>query len=119
MEHKASNLTKNRILAEFLSIADSFWSSLLGLMGKPDLPNGSGLLLIPCQSVHTMGMRFPIDVIFMDRNGKVLQLIENMKPWRISRHLTKARSVLELPVGTIVASGTKVGDVVVIVNSES
>jgi uncharacterized membrane protein (UPF0127 family) len=115
MGYKASNLTRNRILAEFLAIADTFWSSLLGLMGKPDLPQGSGLLLIPCQSVHTMGMRFPIDVIFMDKRGMIIHLVENMKPWRVSKHFLKSRCVLELSAGTISATGTMLGDIVEII----
>jgi uncharacterized membrane protein (UPF0127 family) len=115
MGYKASNLTRNRILAEFLASADTFWSSLLGLMGKPDLPQGSGLLLIPCQSVHTMGMRFPIDVIFMDKRGMIIHLVENMKPWRVSKHFLKSRCVLELSAGTISATGTMLGDIVEII----
>ena len=112
MGHKAFNQTRNRIIAEFLAIADTFWSSLLGLMGKPDLPQGSGLLLIPCQSVHTIGMRFPIDVVFMNKQGTIIHLIKNMKPWRVSKHMIKARCVLELSAGTISATGTMLGDVV-------
>jgi uncharacterized protein len=107
------------ILADRALLADNFWASLKGLMGQTALPSGSGLLLTPCQSVHTMFMRFPIDVIFIDKNGKILHLIESMKPWRISKHLTKSRSVLELPAGTIAATATKLGDTVVITNSES
>lgn len=116
---KAFNKSTQELLASNLVMADSFYRSLAGLMGKQSLPLGAGLLLVPCQSIHTMCMRFPIDVVFLDKTGKVLHLIENMKPWRVSRHLTKARSVLELPAGTIAATGTKLGDTLEIVNSDS
>ncbi len=112
MTPKAINPARNHTLSHHLTVADTFWSSLRGLLGKHSLPAGEGLLLVPCQSVHTLGMRFPIDVVFLDKERRVLHIIEGMKPWRISRHLPKARSVLELPAGTIAATGTRCGDVI-------
>ena len=67
--------------------------SLIGLMGKACLKKGHGLWIKPCQSVHTFWMRFPIDVLFLDKNGVVIHFIESMKPFRVSRHVLKARSV--------------------------
>ena len=106
----AFNLTREKILADSLDVADTFVKSLLGLMGKSSLKEGQGLWIKPCQSIHTFWMRFPIDVMFLDKDGKVVHLIDCMKPFRVSKHVTKARSVLELPACTIGDSRTQLGD---------
>lgn len=103
-------MTRETILAEDLNIADTFLTSLVGLMGKRQLVSGSGLWIVPCQSVHTFWMRFPIDVIFMDKANRVVHFVENLKPFRVSKHVPKARSVIELPVSSIRTSATRVGD---------
>ena len=107
---RAVNATRNKTLANSLWVADTFFSSLLGLMGKRQLPAGEGLWICPCQSVHSMWMRFPIDVIFLNNQKSIIHLIENMKPFRISKYVHTARSVLELPARTIQATQTQVGD---------
>jgi len=107
---KAFNATKQRTLAGALNVADSFFHSLMGLMGKRKLEAGHGLWITPCQSVHTFWMRFPIDVVFLDEHRRVIHLVEDLKPFHISRHLSKARSVIELPVSTIRTTGTQLGD---------
>jgi uncharacterized protein len=107
---RAFNVTQQRTLANMLMVADSFLRSLVGLMGRPGLDAGHGLWIVPCQSVHTFWMRFPIDVIFLDEHRKVIHLAENLRPFRISRHLPNARSVIELPVSSIKATGTQIGD---------
>jgi uncharacterized protein len=106
----AFNLTREKILADSLDVADTFVKSLLGLIGKSPLTEGQGLWIKPCQSIHTFWMRFPIDVMFLDKDGKVVHLIDCMKPFRVSKHVTKARSVLELPAHTIGHSRTQLGD---------
>jgi len=113
---QAINLTQKKTLASGLSVADTILSSLIGLLGKPNLPPGEGLWLVPCQSIHTMWMRFPIDVIFLDSAKTVVHLIENMKPFRISKHVSSARSVIELPATTITSTQTQLGDQIVIAN---
>ena len=97
-------------MAEDLLVADTFLSSLLGLMGQRSLREGRGLWIVPCQSVHTIWMRFPIDVIFVDRAKRVVHLVENLKPFRVSKHVSKAQSVIELPVNVIRSSMTCLGD---------
>lgn len=79
-------------------------------MGTRELPVGEGLLIERCSSIHSFGMQYPFDAAFLDRDGRVLHLIHSMKPNRLSRHLFSARSVLELPSGTIRATNTEVGD---------
>ena len=107
---QAFNLTRQKPLAGVLMIADSFLRSLIGLMGRSSLEAGHGLWIVPCQSVHTFWMRFSIDVVFLDEHGKVIHLVESLRPFRISKHLSRARSVIELPVSSIRATETQVGD---------
>ena len=107
---QAVNVTRQRTLASVLMVADSFFRSLIGLMGRPGLEAGHGLWIFPCQSVHTFWMRFSIDVVFLDEQRKVIHLVENLRPFRISKHLSKARSVIELPVSVIRATSTQIGD---------
>lgn len=84
-----------------------------GLLGTASLPRGGGLWIIPCRSIHSFGMRYAFDALFIGRDGKVV----GMHPWfrrnRISRIFWNARGVLELPAGTIDRTLTAVGDVVV------
>jgi uncharacterized membrane protein (UPF0127 family) len=106
----AFNLTRQKPLAGVLTIADSFLLSLIGLMGRSHLEAGHGLWIVPCQSVHTFWMRFSIDVVFLDEHSKVIHLVENLRPFRVSKHLSRARSVIELPVSSIRTTGTQIGD---------
>ncbi len=107
---KAVNVARNKTLANSLLVADTFCSSLLGLMGRRQLPVGEGLWIIPCQSVHSMWMRFPIDVIFLSDERAIIHMVENMRPFRITKYVSNARSVIELPANTIMTTQTKVGD---------
>lgn len=79
-------------------------------MGKPALPPGEALLIERCRSIHTHFMRFPIDALFLDARGRVVGAIHQMAPWRIGRYFRAASCVLELPAGTLAATGTLVGD---------
>jgi len=107
---QAINVTRGQILANRLAVADTFISSLIGLMGRGRMTPGEGLWICPCQSVHTLWMRFSIDVLFLDSCKSVIHFIERMKPFRISRYLSKAESVVELPADTIRLTGTQLGD---------
>jgi hypothetical protein len=84
-----------------LEIARSSWTRFMGLMGRPSLEAGSALYLEPCNSIHMFFMRFAIDVLFLDRQGKVKRVMHSLKPWRISPIVFGARSVVELPAGTL------------------
>jgi uncharacterized protein len=111
------NITRQQRLAVALTVADTFLRSLVGLMGKHSLPEGHGLWIVPCQSVHTFWMRFPIDVVFLDKDRRVVHLVERLRPFRISKHVSKARSVIELPASVIHQTMTQVGDHIEIVES--
>ncbi len=109
---RVENTSRGTVLGGRIRIADDFRSRTFGLLGaKPPEP-GEGLLLIPCRAIHMLGMRFPLDVLFLDERGEVLSAHHALPPgprFRWSRH---AASTLELPPGTLRASGTRRGDVV-------
>ncbi len=107
---KAVNLHNQRELAENLVAARNIFSRIKGLLGKDSLPPGHALLIKPCNGVHTFGMRFPIDVIFLDRENRVVAVSENLRPNHLSSLHFRAASVIELPAGTIKATATAVGD---------
>jgi uncharacterized membrane protein (UPF0127 family) len=80
-----------------------------GLLGRDSLGATEGLLLTPCVAVHTAFMRFPIDVIFIDRNGRAVRVVRDVRPWRITASF-RAHSVIELAAGTAAATDIQVGD---------
>jgi len=82
-----------------LIIADTFWKRSIGLMGRPSLKAGLGLLLRPCNSIHTCFMRFSIDVIFLDVQNRVVRIRSNVKPWRMVWGGWKTHSVIEVQSG--------------------
>ena len=91
-------------------IADHFWSRFVGLQFAPSLPEGHGLLIRPCNSVHMFFMRFAIDVVFLTKDLVVEQILADLKPWRVSPVVLKAYQTLELPAGTVAKAGLKRGD---------
>ena len=112
---KALNLTTHTELACNLVKAENLFARMKGLLGRSSLPTGEALLLKPCNSIHTFGMRFAIDVIFLDRKNRVVAITKNMQPNRLTRLYLHAASVLELPAGTLEATSTAIGDEVEIV----
>lgn len=112
MRAQAFNQTRQTFLATDLTIADTHWSRFLGLLATSpdDFGNGRGLWIRPCRGVHTLAMRFPIDVLYLDRTGKVVHLEHNLRPWRFSPIRMRAASVLELPSQTLARTKTAVGD---------
>ncbi len=112
---KAVNLTKNQILAERLECADTVLTRMRGLLGRRSMHMGSGLLIKPCKGVHTIGMKFPIDVIFLDGDNNVLAIRKELKPNVLTRIFFRAVIVLELPAKTIDSTGTSIGDKIGIV----
>jgi hypothetical protein len=107
---KATNLRTGTTLATNVKVADNLFTRMKGLLGKKGLPIGEALWIKPCFSVHTFFMKFPIDVIFLNKKNQVIAAVRNLKPNRITRLYPQSFSVLELPTGTIAASNTEVGD---------
>jgi len=98
------------VLGHTVQLADRWWQRAVGLLGQAVFPKGSGLLLVPCASVHTLGMRFPLDVAFLDERGCVVGKEYDLGPGRFAVGGKNARATLELPVGTLAASDTRDGD---------
>ena len=117
----AFNRTRKAYLATRLSVAGTHWSRLCGLMGKDaaSFPAGNGLWIIPSRGVHTLAMKFPIDVIYLDSDKHVVHLEENLKPWRVAKVSMRTASVLELLGQTLKSSGTVVGDEIEIALNQS
>jgi uncharacterized protein len=109
---QAFNQTRQRYLATELAVADTHWSRLRGLLGssEADFLNGGGLWIRPCRGVHTLAMRFAIDVVYLDHSSKVIHIEHNLRPWRFAPVRVQARSVLELPSHTASSTGTMLGD---------
>ena len=108
----AFNRTRQAYLATRLRVAGSYWSRLRGLLGASaaSFCAGEGLWIVPSHGVHTLAMRFPIDVVYLDSGIVVVYARPNLKPWRVAPVNMKAASVLELPGNTLHSTGTVIGD---------
>jgi uncharacterized membrane protein (UPF0127 family) len=109
-----TNQTRGVTLGHKVVKADSFWTRAKGLLGKGSLAPGEGLLLSPCRGIHSYGMRFAFDAIYLDRQYGVIHIIERMPPHRSGPMIREAHAVLELPSGTVRATGTAIGDQLII-----
>ncbi len=101
--------SQNRVLGDQVLLADQMFDRLLGLMFSNVSKGKAGLLLDPCNSIHTFFMRYPIDVLFLDGNDKIVKIIRKMKPWRLSLIYFKAHKVLEFE-GGLIPDDLKSGD---------
>lgn len=93
-----------------LTLADSFWKRFIGLMCSKPLPMAQGLLIPRCASVHTLFMRFPLDVVYLDKRGAVVKLVPALNPWRLSWGGRGATQTLEMTAGGIAHCGMQLGD---------
>ncbi len=91
-------------------VADSWWGRLRGLLRRPPLEAGQGMLLMRCGSIHTVGMAHPIDIAFLDADGRVVRRLERLRPWRVGFGGPTAEHALELPAGRLEETGTAPGD---------
>jgi uncharacterized membrane protein (UPF0127 family) len=104
------NQTRDTILVERGRVANNAWTRFKGLIGVQELPRGDGLAIIPSSGVHCMFMSIPIDVVYVDRDHRVVALDIEMKPWAVGRIHRGVHYVIELPSGAIARSSTQVGD---------
>ena len=112
--HEASGVVtlmrpNGSVACERCTVAHRMWPRMRGLLGKRGLDSGDGLLIRPAPSIHTFFMRFPIDVVFLSRQGEVLKVAERVPPWR-ARSCRHAYAVLELAAGEAGRRGIAVGD---------
>jgi len=103
--HEASGIR----LGSRVAVADSWWSRLRGLLARPRMSAGEGLLLLDCSSVHTVGMTYPIDVAFLDADGTIVRRIPRLAPYRVGTGGPAAVHALELPAGRLDDTGTVAG----------
>jgi hypothetical protein len=101
------------VLAESLVSAQDSQSRRKGWLGRTSPPRGEAIWILPCEAIHCFFMHFPIDVVFLDRELRVVQVRRSVKPWRIAI-CVKAYSVMEFPEGVIDATGTVAGDKIVL-----
>ncbi len=107
---KLINKTSRKVLLEKIRFAKTPWARFKGLLFTQNLPKNQGLWLIPCNSVHMFGMRYPIDVLFLDRNNRVIHKIAKLKPNRISPIIFKAKSVIEFPAAWLQKHSVSIHD---------
>jgi uncharacterized protein len=110
---QVDNASRGTSLGGRIELAASYLARLRGLLGRPPLLAGEGLLIAPSRGIHMYGMRFPLDVVFLSESGAVVALHAGLRPWRRTAYVRAARYALELPVGSIGASRTEVGDQVI------
>ena len=108
-----SNLTRKTVIASHVEIAQNPLQRMRGLLGSNDFPQGRALIITHCQSIHMFFMKFPIDVIFCDKQNKVVGRCMGINPFCLSPIFFKASYAIELPAGSIAASKTQIGDQIV------
>lgn len=104
------NQTKNQTVLPDLLQAKSLWPRLKGLLGKEQISNAEGLWILNCNSIHTIGMKFPIDCIFVDKKMQVRKIVENIRPGKIVLPVWGASSVIEVRAGLCKEKNIEVGD---------
>jgi len=107
---RAWNVSRDSLLGDRIRVANTHWTRLRGMLGRPNLDPGEGLLLDPCQSVHMYWMRYALDVAFLAEDGAVVAVYNELQPSRLSGRHKDAVRALELRAGMLEQSGTQVGD---------
>ncbi len=107
---RVENLTHSALVVDRGWIADTMWTRMVGLLRHKKLDAGEGLWITPCNSIHSLGMKFVFDAVFLSKTGEVVALREKVPPGRFLAPIWKAHSVLELPGGAIEASRIQIGD---------
>jgi len=115
----ARNASVNTLLADRVGVAATRAARAVGLLSRTGLEPGEALWIVPSRGVHTWGMRFAIDVVALDEAGTVIDCVSNLKPWRLRLPRRGTAGVLELPAGTLQASGTAIGHQVMLEFAES
>ncbi len=110
---RAENTGRRTVLGTRIGLADNWWRRFVGLSGRKRLEPGEGLWLRPCRAIHMYGMSLILDVAFLDGSGKVVAAYPELRPGRRTRWHGLAQDALELPAGTLAATGTCEGDTIV------
>lgn len=105
---------KNKILFNNATITTNFFDRFIGLMGKRYIEDNEAFCIKPCNSIHMFFMRFSIDVIFLDSSNKVIEYIENLKPWQVSKIVKSSKMVIEMPCYSIKKKNIQINDTIII-----
>ncbi|HZU14521.1 MAG TPA: DUF192 domain-containing protein [Chloroflexota bacterium] len=108
--YRVTNITRQTTLADRSARAADPIRRGVGLMGRKGLAEGEALIIDPCNGIVSFFMRFRFDAVFLDADGRVCHLVENMPPWRASKIVRGSKRVVELPAGVIERTGTELGD---------
>ena len=108
------NMTRNVVLARHAQVAADPVRRFIGLLGQRSLSAESGMVLRDCSAIHTLGMRFAIDALYVDAQGLVVRVVSCLSPWRIGPVEPRADAIIELPAGALATSQTVIGDRIVI-----
>ncbi len=106
----AVDLTRGTTLGDRIGLAADPWARMRGLLGREGLGDGEGLWIRPTNSIHMFFMRFAIDALFLSRDLRVVGIVHDLRPWKMAGPVWAARSVLELPAGTLARAGCALGD---------
>jgi uncharacterized protein len=109
---RVTNATRGTVVGQCIRVAESGLTRIVGLLGERELQPGDGLLIVPSQGVHTLGMQFAIDIAVLDNDWRVIAIRRNMRPFRMTRMFWNAAAVLELPSGMLESTSTLVGDTI-------
>ena len=109
------NRTRATVIADHVEIADCFWKRARGLIGRREIPDGFGLVIRPCNGIHMLFMSMALDAVHVDTSGRVVRILQEIKPWRLGPIVWKSAWVIELPGETARATGTQVGDLIELV----
>jgi uncharacterized membrane protein (UPF0127 family) len=107
---KVINTTRGTVVAEEVEVADTFWTRLVGLLGRRELSPGKGLMLVPCNAVHGLFMSFDIDVLYVSEQRRVLHILAPLRRFQLGAVIRGSYYVIELPRGTVLQTNTRVGD---------
>jgi uncharacterized protein len=120
MRYCVFNCTRQTLVASELEVAETGWSRMKGLVGRSvdSFVPGKGLWISPSEGIHTIGMAFPIDVAYLNSEGRIIHSYHRLAPNRIARIKFRARSILELPPGTLASSHTETGDLLLFLVSD-
>lgn len=109
---KLYNSTQNNLIAGDVQVAENYFSRNIGLLSRKSISSNEGLVIKPCFSVHTFFMKFPIDILFVNKKNEIIALYENVKPWKILPIHFSSRYVVELAVGQIAVNNICLGDII-------
>jgi len=109
---KIIDKTRNTVLAEDAKVAVSIVSRIKGLLGRKKLGSGEALIIKRCNAVHTFFMRFAIDILFLDKDNRLVKIIPSFKPFRLTAVYLKAVTTIELPAGASQAASVEEGDII-------